>query len=60
MSIAVSCGIIGCGIDYKDPDDKTQGIIFNKVNNYILPENEWIALLTFKHTGYELSKFKRR
>ncbi len=60
MAIAVTCGVIGCGIDFKDPYDTEQGIIFNDVRKYILPEKEWIALLDFRDTGYELSKNKRK
>lgn len=59
MAIAITCGVIGCGIDYKDPEDVQQGIIFNDIRTFVIPENDWDALVTFKFTGYELSKHKR-
>jgi len=60
MPIAVTCGVLGCGIELKDPDDLSQGIIFKRVDNYVLPHKEWNALVLFRNTGYELSKFKRK
>jgi len=59
IEIACTCGVIGCGIDFKDPKDIQSGIIFHDVKLFSLPIKEFEALFTFVRTGYELSKFKR-
>ena len=54
--IATTCGIVGCGIDLKDPNDLSKGIVFNKVKEYILSMDDFKALVQFRNTGYEITK----
>ena len=54
MPIAITCGVVGCGIDLKDPSDVSQGIVFNEIRKGVLSLKEWNALVLFRNTGYEI------
>ena len=55
MAIEISCGIVGCGIELKEAEDKTKTPVFKKVQSLELPLKEWNALVMFRNTNYELS-----
>ena len=59
VAIAITCGIIGCGIRLKDPNDIAFGIDILDVRNLLMPRKEFKALINFKKTGYELKKSKQ-
>lgn len=54
--IAVSCGIVGCGIRLKNPDKVSDGFVFLDIREMTLPAPEFKALINFKDTGFELHK----
>ncbi len=54
IDIVVTCGIVGCGVDFKEPNDLSQGFIFNEVKTRKISINNWVALFNFKNTGFEI------
>lgn len=56
MPIAITCGVVGCGMDFIDPENLDKGIRFNRVDKHLLPIKEFEALVTFTDTGFELTK----
>lgn len=59
VAIACTCGVIGCGVSFKDNKNIHGGIIMHEVKNMLLDQNDFQSLIDFKHTGYELLKQKR-
>lgn len=58
IPISVTCGIVGCGVRLKDPDNIAMGIVIQDVRNIKIPLKEFNALVNFKNTNYELFKTK--
>lgn len=58
IPIAITCGIVGCGIELKDRDNPSAGIEIYDIRNYRLELQEFKSLVRFKRTGYELNRIK--
>lgn len=59
VPIAVTCGIVGCGVRLQNENDISLGIVIQDVRNIKMPKKEFDALVNFKYTGYEIkTKYK--
>lgn len=56
VAIAISCGIVGCGVTLIDTGDIALGMQLSDITDVSLPRKEFLALMNFKYTGYELKK----
>ena len=56
VNIAISCGVVGCGLRLNNPDKVSEGFVYLDIRKMTLPKNEFKALINFKHTGFELHK----
>lgn len=59
MPLGLTCGIVGCGVDWIDHEHPEKGVKVLDVHHTLLPIEDFIALYHFRKTGYELQRFKR-
>lgn len=59
VHLSISCGVIGCGLEWIDPEDHRVGARVIGLKRVALPLKEFQAFHNFKDTGYELQMFKR-